>query len=172
MKKFLIGTMIIALASLGYSQGANHTMDEVRLSDVTITPINIDYIEKVREGILSERVITLEKKASRYNIKESPFFNIHSKVFEIRFKHRNGRINAVYNRNGKIVSAYEWHKNLKLPPAVRNAVFRIHPDWQMYRNAYLVSYRHRKGAKKLLKIQIRKDGLTKSLKFDIDGNRI
>lgn len=172
MKKFLIGLMILGLASLGYSQSTKSAMEEVKLSDVEVVPINAKYLDNVQEGNLSNRVFTLEKKASRYNIKESPFFNIRSEAFEIRFKQNGGRINAVYDRYGKIITAYEWHKDILLPKAVRNAWFKQHPDWNMLKNTYLVSYNHKKGAKKVYKIQIQKDGLKKTLKFDIDGNQL
>ncbi len=171
MKKFLIGTMIIGLASLGYSQNANRTMNEVRLSDVTITPLNIDYIEKVREGTVSKRVFTLEKKASRYNITESPFFNPRG-LSKINFAQKKGKILATYTGNGKIVSTSERYKDLLLPIAVRNAIYKGHPGWTMYGNAYLISYHHKKGVKKFYKIRIRRDNLTMNLRFDIDGNRI
>ncbi len=170
MKKLMIGTLLIGFASLGFSQSSNTGLEEVKLSDVTITPINLDYIDKVQEDTISEKVFTMERKASRYNIKESPFFNNHAGLFEIKFSKKNGRITAIYDREGKIRSAMERYKNLKLPPAVRNSVYKAHPGWTMVGNAYLVSYHYNNGVKKVYKVKIAKGDLQKKLKIDTEGN--
>ncbi len=170
MKKLVIGMLFLGLASLGFSQSSNAGLEEVKLSDVTITPLNLDYIDKVREDDVSEKVFTMEKKASRYNIKESPFFNNHAGLFKIKFSKKNGRIIAVYDREGKIRSTMERYKDLMLPPAVRNSVYRAHPDWTMVGNAYLVSYHYNNGVKKVYKVKIAKGDLQKKLKMDTQGN--
>ncbi len=170
MKKFLIGIMILGLASLGYSQAFDAEMEEVKLSDVTITPMNPDYLDKVGES-LSPWVFTLEKRASRYSIKDSTSF-IPGVINRVRFIQRKGELTATYNYNGKILSTRERYSNLVLPPAVRNAVFSDYPDWNMKKNTYHVSYNHKKGAKKVYKVQIRKDGIKKNLKLDVNGNWI
>ncbi len=170
MKKLLIGTLFIGLASLGYSQASDAEMEEVKLSGVTMKPLNLGYLDKVGES-LSPWVFTLEKKASQFDIKKSPFF-IRGERSEIIFIQRKGEINATYDYNGKILSTRERYSNLLLPPAIRNAVYRAYPDWNMEKNTYLVSYNHRKGAKKVYKVQIRKNGLKKNLKLNVDGNGI
>lgn len=170
MKKLLIGTLFIGLASLGFSQSATSEMEEVKLSDVTITSLNTDYLDKVGES-LSPWVFTLEKRASRFNIKESPFFNPGG-ISKFRFATRKGKIYATYNDDGKILSTQEFYGNIILPPTVREALYRAYPDWYMHKNTYLVSYNREKGAKKVYKIQIQKDGSKKSLKLDGEGNPI
>jgi len=171
MKKFLIGIMILGLASLGYSQGSDTAMEEVKLSDVTVTPINAGYMSEVSGGTISTRVYRLEKEASRYNLKESPFFN-RGGISKIQFSQKNGRITATFNDDGKILSALERYKDLILPAAVRNSVFKQYADWDMKSNVYLVNYHHKKGAKKVYKIQVEKDGKKKKLTYDEDGNQI
>lgn len=170
MKKLVIGTLCLGLASLGFSQSADVDFGQVKLSDVTVSPINLDYIDKVREGAVSEKVFIMEKKASRYNIKESPFFNNHEESFEIRFIKKNGRITAIYDRNGKIRSTSERYKNLRLPPAVRNSVYKAYTGWTMVGNAYMVSYHCNRGVKKIYKVKMAKGDLQKNLKIDTQGN--
>ncbi len=170
MKKSVIGTLFLGLASLGFSQSSDANFKQVKLSDVTVSPINLDYIDKVREGAISEKVFTMEKKASRYNIKESPFFNNHEETFEIRFSKKNGRITAIYDRNGKIQSTIERYKDLKLPPAVRNSVYKAYTGWTMVGNAYLVSYHSKLGVKKVYKVRMAKGDLQTNVKIDTEGN--
>lgn len=169
MKKLLIGTLFIGLASLGFSQSSNDVMEEVKLSDVAVTP-NQAYLDKVRDGTISYRVFTLEKKASRYTIKESPFYNGSGGLHKIKFAQKIGNILATYDPKGKILSTSERYKNVMLPKAVRNRVYTEYPGWKMEDNAYLVSYHHKKGTKKMYKIQVRKDRLKKNLKIDAEGN--
>ena len=170
MKKFLIGTMFMGLASLVYAQNATIEMDEVKLSDVTVKPLNSDYLDKVDES-LPLWVITFEKKVSRFNIKESPFF-ISLGFSKIHFTHGKGTISATYDHNGKIMWTQEWYHDLVLPQAVRNAVYRAYPDYNMQNNMYRVSYNHKKGAKKVFRIHLKKGSQKKHLTFNADGNQI
>lgn len=171
MKKIMIGIMILGLASLGYSQGSDTAMEEVKLSDVTITPLNAEYMSEVGGGFIATRVFTLEREASRYNLKESPFYN-KSGLSKIQFSQKNGRISATYNFDGKILSAHEKFKNLILPAAVRNAIFNQYSDWDINGNVYLVNYHHKKGARKVYKIQLKKGPLKMNVKYDVEGNQI
>ncbi len=172
MKKVVFGLMIIGLANLVYSQGTNGKIEEIKLSGVEIAPRNLVYIDKVSEGTVSERVLTLERQASRFNIKESPFFDNHSNSFEVSFKQKDGNIRATYDRDGKILSSSEMFKNIALPQAVRNNMYKESPGWTMQKNAYLVTYSSDKDVKKVFKIQVRKDNVKKYLKLDIKGNRL
>lgn len=172
MKKAVIGLMMLGMASLAYSQSTNVKIEEVKLSGVEVSPRNEAYIDKVWEGTVAPRVIALEKLASRYNIKESPFYDGESTRFSVKFSEKNGFISAVYDRDGKIVSTHENFKNVALPKAVRNSAYLEYPDWTFEGNAYSVFYDHRKGAKKLYKVQLRKDRIKKNLKYDIVGNKM
>lgn len=171
MKKFLIGTMILGLASLGYSQGSDTAIEEVKLSDVTVTPINAEYMNEVHGGTGSIRVYTLEREASRFNLKESPFFN-EGGLSKVQFSQKNGRISATYSFDGKILSANEKYKNLILPKAVRNAVYEQYSDWDIDSTVYLVNYNSKRGAKKVYKITVKKGPHKMNLKYDVEGNRI
>ncbi len=160
----------MGLASLAYAQRATCEMEEVKLSDVTVMPLNHDYLDKV-EGALPAWVLTLEKKVSRFNIKESPFF-VSLGLSKISITQRKGTISATYDHNGKILWTQEWYNNLVLPPAVRNVVYCAYPDWNMQKNTYRVSYNHKKGAKKVYKIHLKKGSQKKKLTFDAEGNQI
>ncbi len=172
MKKAVFGAMMLGIASLGYSQSTNSKIDEVKLSGVEVAPRNLTYWDGVSEGTISDRVLVLEKKASRYNIKEMPFFNDRSKVFYVNFKQNKGNILATYDRDGKILTSSERFKDIALPPAVRNSIYKENPGWTLHSNAYLVSYSHGKDVKKTYKALIRKGNLKKYLRLGVDGNKI
>ena len=166
MKKLFLGMLFLGLANLAYAQNSDGASEEIKLSDVEVTPINLPYLDKVQEGVRSEWVITLEKKASRYNVKTSPYFGGPLALSKVKFAHRNGSIFATYNPEGKLLHTHERYENIALPNAIRNRVSSEFPEWSMSKNIYSVNYNHKKGAKKLYKIQVEKDGIKKSLKLD------
>lgn len=168
MKKFLIGTMIMGLASLTYSQNSNGDPAEIKLSDVEIG-LNLAYLDEVQNGVQSNRVISLERKASRFIVKESKFFSPYG-LSKVKFARKLGNIQATYDPEGNILSTYERYNNIVLPQLIRNKVYSEYPDWIMLNNTYSVAYDYKKGVRKMYKIQVEKDGLKKKLKFDSEGN--
>jgi hypothetical protein len=169
MKKLLIGIFVLGLTNLAYSQSSNGEVAEVKLSNVVVTPLNIDYLKKVHDKTAPAPVIALESKVARYDIRTSPVFDGNFEAYEVVFSKSKGSIIATYDSNGKIVSTYERYKDLTLPPPIRNSIYKEHPGWAIQSDAYLVSYYDNRGVKKLYKAQIRKDNLTKNLKIDVEG---
>lgn len=76
MKKLVFGTIFLGLASLGYSQNSDCGKDAIELTGVEVGPVNHAYLDNLGDGVISPSVFILEKRASRYNVKESPFYSI------------------------------------------------------------------------------------------------
>lgn len=170
MKKVLIGTIFLGLASLGYSQSSDCKEHQIKLSNVEVSPTDQIYLDMVRDDTISSKVYTLEKKASRYNIKEHPFFNADNNGrYRVGFFKGKGKIMATFGQNGKILYAKESYFDFKLPNAVRDSFYEKYPDWAMQSTAYTVHY-NGKEAKKSYKVQIGKDGMKKTLQLDFEGN--
>jgi hypothetical protein len=169
MKKFLIGTIFLGLASLGYSQSSDFNKNE-KISSIEVIPMDQVYLDKVSDETFSERVYTLERKASRYNIKEHPSYNAkYSGAYRVFFLRGNSKIVATYDRHGKITRTKESFNNLLTPIAVRESVYDRYPNWTMKSTAYTVNY-DGKEANKIYKVQIVKDGVKKKLNLDLEGN--
>ncbi len=172
MKFFLVGTMFLGFASLGYSQSSDCRESEIRLSGIEVTALDQMYLDKVSEGINSAKVYALEKRASRYNIREnSIFYDNPKRIYEVRFFVDGGKIVAIYDHKGKILYAREKYQDLTLPFEIRNSVYRENPDWDLHSTTYTVTYDGR-SAKKIYLVKIKKEGLKKNLKFDAEGNRL
>lgn len=170
MKKFLIGTIFLGLASLGYSQSSDGNQNEKKLSDVEVNATDQVYLDIVSDEGISSKIYTLEREASRYNVKEHPLFNTNNNGrYRVGFSKGKGRIEATYGRNGKILYARENYKNLMLPNAVREAVYEKYSDWTVRSTAYTVYYNGKEAEKKYM-VQMEKDGIKKKLKFDFEGN--
>lgn len=174
MKKLVFGAMLIGFASLGYSQNLDRGKNTINLTGVEVSPVNQNYLNNVDGGAVSVKVLDLQKRASRYNIKESSFYDFNSDMdnsYVVRFKGDNGRILAIFDQSGKIIKALENYKDLVLPIAVRNAAYKELPGWAFYGTTYTVSY-NGKNAKKMYKVQMKNNNEKENLKFTIDGKRI
>ncbi len=174
MKKIVFGAILLGFASLGYSQNTDCGKNTIHLTGVEVSPVDQNYLNKVNGGTFSEIVLDLQGRASRYNIKESSVYDFNSdkgKTYVVSFKGDNGRILATYNQSGKIIRAHENYNDLILPPAVRNAAYKEHPDWTLYGTKYSVYY-NGKSAKKKYQVQLKKNNKIENLKFNIDGKKI
>lgn len=169
MKKFLIGTIFLGLASLGYSQSSDCNKNE-KLSSIEVSSMDQVYLDKVSDETFSNKVYTLERKASRYNIKEHPSFNAkHNGKYRVSFDMGKSKIVATYDQNGKITHAKESFRNLLAPIAVRESVYDKYPNWTLKNTAYTVNYNGQE-AKKRYMVQMEKNGVKKKLNFDLEGN--
>ena len=175
MKAIVFGMLFLGLTSLGYAQELNNEAkeeetQEVVLEGVTVTALNMDYLEKVHDEVTPEVVKELEHKAARFKIKGTPIYFSDVGPYEVHFSNSKGNIIATYNRKGKIMVSSEKFKDVASPVVVRNSVYNEYPDWEIKSSVYLVSYHYNKGVKKLYQFQIGKDNYKKNLKIDMDGN--
>ena len=170
MKNLLFGTIFLGLASLGYAQSSDCNKSE-RLSSVEVSQTDQVYLDEVSDETFSNNVVyTLEQKASRYDIKEHPSFNVKGYgKYDVQFDMGKSKIVATYDQNGKIISAKENFKDLLVPVSVRESVDNKYPNWTLKSTAYTVNYNGQE-AKKRYMVQVEKDGVKKRLNFDHKGN--
>ncbi len=174
MRKLVIGLFILGLTTLAHSQSENE-VSNITLETVTIKPLNISYLREVQDKETPVIVKNLENVAARYDITEDPIFDREFEAYEVVFKTKkeggaSGLITATYDSEGKILQSVEKYKNILLPKTVRNAIWKKYPHWAIHKDIYLVSYRNGKDAKKIFRVQVRKDGKRKNLKLSYDGS--
>ncbi|MBT8304804.1 MAG: DUF3450 domain-containing protein, partial [Bacteroidia bacterium] len=112
MKSLITGLLFVGLTSLGVAQ--NNGIEQVELSEVNVTPLNLTYLNTVQDTDTPEKVKELENVASRYDVTESPVFNKKFEAYEVIFKETDGKIVATYDQNGKILSSMERFSNVVL----------------------------------------------------------
>ncbi len=171
MKNLLIGLMVLGLTSLAYPQEGNGGIEEVVLKGVTLSPVmNSTYRNMVQDVHTAATVKHLEDAVASFDITLSPIYSAGAKDYRITFKNSDGKILAIFDGQGKILYSYEKYSDIALPPAVRQAVYKELPQWNLLRNDYSVIYESDKGVNKIFKIQVGKDNLKKNLKIDSSGN--
>lgn len=174
MKNLLIGIFFLGLTTLTYSQSLE-TTSEIKLEAVTLTPLNLSYINAVKDKDTPIRVVNLENKVARYDITEQPIYGKNFEAYEVVFEETNGRkgrIIATYDNNGKVLTTMERFQNVSLPPSVRNAVSKAYPDWIVQNDMYLVSYYSGDKISKMYRVRIKNKNQKKVLKIDPYGQFI
>ena len=172
MKTLIIGLLFLSFTNLGYTQDSYNEIAALELEEIIISPPNFIYLNQVQDKYTPKLVKKLEYIASKYDIKESEIYDPNEEKFAIVFKQKNGRIIAIFDNSGKIVTCYEKYHNVKLPPKIRKNIFIDNPGWLIHSDTYLVSYRYGSEVKKTYKIQLRKGNLKKNLKLDSEGGHL
>ncbi|MDO7172598.1 hypothetical protein [Mariniflexile sp. AS56] len=174
MKKILIGIFFLGFTTLMYPQAAFEP-DSFSTKVEALTSTNASYINTVFEADMSKRIDYLESQVAEYNIKEDPAYKAGTEFYSVTFKEAKaykGTIMATYDANGKIVRTTERFKNVKLPFEVRNTITKTHYGFIIQSNVYVVNYSDKGVSKKFYKLNIARNGETKSLKIDPQGNII
>lgn len=165
MKKTVLSLMLISAVCIGFAQ---ENEQAIELKGVTVSPLNLDYVYTVVDKNMPPSVQKLERKAAQFDVTELDIYNGQFEAYEVFFEQNNGSIIATYDSEGKILQSYERFKNITLPLAIREHIYKGHPGWKINKDIYIVSYYDNRDVSKVAKVQLIKDGLKKNLKVDIN----
>lgn len=166
MKKLFISLITTSLCLTGFAQ-TNGQRPAVELPGVTVSPMNITYLNAVMDDGMPESVTELETRAARYDITQSEVFDGKFEAYEVMFEQSDGTIMATYNREGQIIESFERFKDITLPLKVRQHIYKNNPGWTIHSDVYLVTYYHDKGVNKQAKVQLRKEGKRKNIRINL-----
>lgn len=126
------------------------------LPEVTVLAKNYKYLKSVDSKTAAPPVVSLERKASAYNVQKSEYYEDDYDSYFITFYLPEGYILAVYDQNGKLLRTAERFRNVQLPLAVSKAVVARHPSWKIIEDTYLVKYEDAQGANMVYKLVLEK----------------
>ena len=164
MKNLFIGLIIMGLTTVGFAQEEIIALDEVE-----ITGVNYKYLDALGDGFVAKPVKVLEQKVASFDLKTLDGYEDEEQDYYVTFKIPQGKILAVYDKNGKIMRTAEKFKDIRLPLAVSNAIVEKYPGWRIEGDIYLVNYRDNSKIIKSYKLFIRKDEMHKRVKTDENG---
>jgi hypothetical protein len=162
MKKFVVGLLVMGLTSPVFAQ-------VTELPEIEITAVNYKYLDAVDTEDTDRNVKMLEETVAMYDLKNSELYSDEYDEYEVTFYIPDGRIVAAYNKDGKIIRTIEKFKNVKLPKAVRESVFKRFPEWTLAKDVYRVTY-HKDKAKKVYKVVLENGDKTMRVKTDEIGD--
>ncbi|MGB5499805.1 MAG: nicotinate-nucleotide adenylyltransferase, partial [Maribacter sp.] len=140
-----------------------------QLSEVVVTAINYKYLNATDSKEVAIPVKMLERKAAAYNVENSEFYSDDYDFYTVSFIIPEGKIVAAYNPEGEIIRTIERFEDIKLPPAVRDAVAERFPKWEIVNDVYRVTYNQKKGANKSYKLKLKNGDKTMRVKVDDKG---
>ncbi|TYP99056.1 hypothetical protein C7447_102374 [Tenacibaculum adriaticum] len=164
MKKLIFGLCLLGLTTQLSAQ-------DIVLSEVDLTAVNYKYINAVDSKDAAIPVKLLEEKAATYDIKKTELYSDEYDTYQVSFYIPDGIVVAAYDKNGKIIRTIERYKDISLPKAVRDAVYKRFPGWTITKDVYKVSFHIDKDeAKKTYKFKLENGDKTLRVKTDENGN--
>ena len=150
MKKIIIGLFILGLTTqFGLTtQSIAQVIDDGMLPEIEVHAMNYKYLNSIDNASAPVAVRLLEQKVANHDLKSSDIYQDEYDTYHVSFFIPEGRIVAVYNKEGEIVKTIEKFVNIKPPTAVTKSVAQRFPGWQIYKDSYLVSYHKNKGVTK------------------------
>ncbi|MCQ0112086.1 hypothetical protein [Zhouia amylolytica] len=165
--KALIMVLLFGLTSLGFAQSNHGIFDGIILEDVVVTPLNMDYLNTVRDEWTPKKALQLQERAARFDIRDTEEFKDGSSPFAVEFYGSHGKIKAVYSEEGYIISAVERFKNIALPAAVMEMVCEEHPGWAIVADKYINQYSDNDIVKREYQLKLSKDKLNKNITINL-----
>lgn len=175
MKKIILGLFVIALTtSFGLTtQAIAQVVDDGMLPEIEVHAMNYKYLNSIDNAAAPVPVKLLEQKVANHDLKSTDIYQDVYDTYEVHFYIPEGRIVAVYDKDGKIVRTIEKFVNIAPPTAVKKSVAKKYPGWKIYKDTYLVSYNEKKGlAKKQYKLILENSGERIRVKTDENGKFI
>lgn len=164
MKRVFLVLMLAGLTSPLMAQ------DPIELSEVLIRGTNYQYLDAVDHSVAPMTVKFLEKEAARYRAEGGDLYEDIYDTYTVSFFIPEGKVVAMYDRDGRIVKTIERYKNVQLPSDIR-AIIRInYPDWKIVKDMYHVNYNEGTETIKYYVLKLEKENDVLRVKIDDNGN--
>jgi hypothetical protein len=167
--KTLVSILVLGITFLSYSQ-ENHSQASVLELDDVIVSAHAAYLNKVQDEKTPAAVKRLQQEVVTYNVRMNKDFDKTSnEPYQMLFKSTSGMISAFYDASGQVVASYEKFKDIMLPEAIRDRVFRDNANWEMISNKYVSNYTDNKLTKRTFKVKLQNGNLKKDMIFDVNN---
>lgn len=166
MRALLFGLLFLGLTSLCYSQVDDGKM----LSEVEVYTTNYDYLQHIKSNDIHPTINLLERRVAKFDINTLDVDKDVYKTYKVLFFIPQGKINALYDNDSKIIRTVEEFKDVNLPVPVIKSVLKTYPDWNIESDEFLVKYHYKRGFTKTYKIKLVNDEKQIKIKSDEKGN--
>ena len=145
---------------------------EVVLEEVEVVGVNYKYLNAIGYRSAAEPVKLLEQKVASFDVKSLDINNDEEQDYNVSFEIPQGKILAVFDNEGEIISTSERFTDISLPLVVSNAIVKKYPGWKITGDIYLATYVKDGELNKTYDLFIEKTniGKRKVIKTDESGN--
>ncbi|AUP77506.1 nicotinate-nucleotide adenylyltransferase [Flavivirga eckloniae] len=163
MKKLLLGIFIFGLTLQGNSQ-------TIELAN-TVISTNYEYLDAIDLDNAPNLVKKLETAILNFDKNDlAKLYDKEFEIYEVTFFVPEGKIVAIFDKEGKIIRTTEKYNNVKLPQEVLQAISKRYPNWGIVQDNYLIKYhRTQDSIEQIYRVKIKNDNKTMRLKTDENG---
>ncbi len=148
MKILIFGfvTLLLTLGSIKNKSNVVAILEEgevvveVVLEEVEVVGVNYKYLNAIGYKSAAEPVKLLEQKVASFDLKNSDIINDEEQYYNVSFEIPQGKILAVFDNEGEIISTSEKFTDISLPIDVSNAIVKKYPGWKITGDIYLATY--------------------------------
>lgn len=140
------------------------------LPEITVTA-RYKYLNAVSPEETAQPVNMLEQYAAAYDVKGATFYEDEYDHYFVSFYIPQGKILAVYDKEGNLLRTAENYNNTALPNQILKIVANEYPGWAISKGVYLVTYRENgtNVTKKVYKLLLEKGDMRKKVKINEKG---
>lgn len=155
------GIFVFGFALQGFSQ--------IVMPEIEVRAMNYKYLNAL-DGTESPVPATmLEKYAAAYDPTVSDYYEDEYDSYFISFIIPEGKILAVYDKQGKLKRTAEKYKDVDVPKSISTAVAKKFPNWAITKDVYLVTYHEDMGVTKQYKLVLENDKYRMKVKMNDKG---
>jgi len=176
MKNLIFGFLILGL-TIGSAKDNSKEVElivediEVVLEDVEVVGVNYNYLNAIGYRDAAEPVKLLEQKVASFDLKNSDINTGEKQNYNVSFEIPEGKISAVFDNEGEIISTTEMFTDISLPLVVSNAIVEKYPGWKITGDVYIATYVKDGELNKTYNLFIEKTNIGKTvIKTDESGN--
>lgn len=162
--------LLLSLFFLGFTFQALAQITE--LPEIELVAVNYKYLDAAGNEDDALPVRQLQQQVAEYDIRTADFYADEYDFYTVNFFIPEGKILASYDRDGNLLRTAEKFKDIALPQAVRDAIGKRFPNWDMTKDVYLVNYHDGKKVKKEYKVLLENGDKRMRIKTDEKGKFI
>lgn len=163
MKKLLITLFVLGFTFQSFAQ-------ITELPEIELVAVNYKYLDAAGDEDAAIPVKQLQQQVAEYDIRKANFYADEYDFYTVNFYIPEGKILASYDRDGTLLRTAEKFKDVALPQAVRDAIAKRFPNWNMTGDVYLVNYHENDNVTKRYKILLENGDKRMRVKTDEKGN--
>lgn len=161
IKILLAGVLVMGGTLAGYAQ--------IVLPELIIHGQNYKYLNATDYRESTQPVAMLERYAAAYDPRDTDYYEEDFDNYFVSFFIPEGKILAVYDKDGNMIRTAEKYKNVDVPKAVKNAVAKKYPKWAITKSIYVVTYHDETGITKRYKLILENGEHRLRVKVDDEG---
>lgn len=175
-------TLVIFLL-LGFSAVMTNAQGVIELNEA-----RVDYNPVFSQVSQSGNTFTAQIKESYLGqFEQDPMgfmkenFNVHQMIaqinnkkfdeYSVSFRSKKGELKVNYNKNGEIINAFQRFRNVPLPQAVAQQLFKENKGWSMVKNVHVAYGRNGNVDKDFYRITMENGKDRKKVKLDASEAR-